>query len=149
MKNSKGSSTSTYTLGFNIVEGSVRVLLDGQPLTPGSDYTVDYQVGQVKILKPEALIPGAKVDIDFEKHDFFSFASKTMLGLRGEMNLGKNSFLGFTWLNLNQKTLSDKVRIGVTAPREMPVHRREVAEAIVAKADAVTLASTAGKAGAA
>jgi cell surface protein SprA len=108
----KGSSTSTYTLGFNIVEGSVRVLLDGQPLTPGSDYTVDYQVGQVKILKPEALIPGAKVDIDFEKHDFFSFASKTMLGLRGEMNLGKNSFLGFTWLNLNQKTLSDKVRIG-------------------------------------
>ncbi len=108
----KGSSSSIYNLGFNIVEGSVRVLLGGQPLTPGTDYTVDYQVGQVKILKEEALIPGAKLDIDFEKHDFFSFASKTMLGARGEMHLGKNSFLGFTWLNLNQKTLSDKVRIG-------------------------------------
>ncbi|MBI5645506.1 MAG: cell surface protein SprA [Ignavibacteriae bacterium] len=108
----KGSSSSTYYLGFNVVPGSVRVRLNGQPLAAGSDFTVDEQAGQVRLIKEEALVPGAKVEIEYEKQDLFSFASKTLLGARGEVDFGKESFLGFTLLSLNQKTLSDKVRIG-------------------------------------
>lgn len=108
----RGASSATYYLGFNIVAGSVRVRLNGTLLTQGTDYTVDEQSGQVRLLKEEAMVAGAKVDIEFEKHDLFSFASKTLLGMRGEMTLGKESFLGFTLLSLNQQTLSDKVRIG-------------------------------------
>ncbi len=108
----RGTSSATYNLGFNVVPGSVRVYLGGQPLRPGTDYTVDENVGQVRLLKEEALVPGAKVDIDFERQDLFSFASKTLIGARGELTLGKESFIGFTLLSLNQKTLSDKVRIG-------------------------------------
>lgn len=108
----RGSSSAVYNLGFNVVPGSVRVLLNGQPLTPGVDYTVDEQVGTVRITKEEALVPEAKVDIEYEKQDLFTFASKTLLGARGEVDLGDNAYFGFTWMSLNQKTLSDKVRIG-------------------------------------
>jgi cell surface protein SprA len=108
----RGSSTAVYNLGFNVVPGSVRVLLDGTPLSPGVDYTVDEQVGTVRITKEEALVPEAKVDIQYEKQDLFTFASKTLVGARGELDLGQDSYAGFTWMSLSQKTLSDKVRIG-------------------------------------
>lgn len=108
----RGTSSAVYNLGFNVVPGSVRVTLNGSPLTPGVDYTVDEQVGTVRITREEALVPEAKVEIDYEKQDLFTFASKTLVGVRGDVDLGENSFLGFTYMSLNQKTLSDKVRIG-------------------------------------
>ncbi|HOJ02495.1 MAG TPA: cell surface protein SprA [Bacteroidota bacterium] len=108
----RGSSSAIYQLGFNVVAGSVRVTLNGSPLTPGVDYTVNEQVGSVQILKEEALAPGARLDIEYEKQDLFTFASKTLLGARGEVEINKDSYFGFTWMSLSQKTLSDKVRIG-------------------------------------
>ncbi|MGB2867995.1 MAG: cell surface protein SprA, partial [Bacteroidota bacterium] len=42
----------------------------------------------------------------------FQLASKSLVGARGDFNLGKNSTLGFTYMNLNQQSLSDKVRLG-------------------------------------
>ncbi len=108
----RGTSSAVYNLGFNVVPGSVRVLLNGTPLSPGVDYTVDEQMGTVRITKEEALVPEAKVDIEYEKQDLFTFASKTLVGARGELDLGRDSYFGFTYMSLNQKTLSDKVRIG-------------------------------------
>ncbi|MBE0644954.1 MAG: cell surface protein SprA [Bacteroidetes bacterium] len=110
--NTRGSASAVYNLGFNVVAGSVRVYMDGSPLTPGVDYSVDEQVGTVRITREEALLPEHKVEIEFEKQDLFTFASKTLVGARGEVDLGENSFFGFTYMSLNQKTLSDKVRIG-------------------------------------
>jgi len=108
----RGSSSAIYNLGFNIVPGSVRVFLNGSPLTPGVDYTVNEQVGSVQILKQEALMGDAQLEIDFEKQDLFSFASKTLVGARGEVEIDRDTYFGFTYMSLNQKTLSDKVRIG-------------------------------------
>ncbi|MDI6765722.1 MAG: cell surface protein SprA [Bacteroidota bacterium] len=107
-----GVQSSRYNLGFNLVEGSVQVLLNGNPLTPNVDYTVDYIVGEVVIRKPEALLPGANVQVKYEQNDLFQIASKTLIGARGELKTFKNTNLGFTIMNLNQETLSDKVRIG-------------------------------------
>lgn len=104
--------SSTFSIGFNVVENSVRVLLNGNQLREGIDYTVDYNIGQVIIRKQEALVPGADLRITFEQNDLFQLASKTLLGLRGIYDLGRNAVLGFSYLNLNQQTLSDKVRIG-------------------------------------
>ncbi|MFA6235454.1 MAG: cell surface protein SprA, partial [Bacteroidota bacterium] len=110
--NTRGTASAVYNLGFNVVAGSVRVYLNGSPLTAGVDYTVDEQVGTVRLTREEALVPEAKVEIEFEKQDLFTFASKTLVGVRGEVDLGESSFLGFTYMSLSQKTLSDKVRIG-------------------------------------
>lgn len=105
--------TNTYSLGFNVVEGSVQVLLDGTPLTPNVDYTVDYILGQVTIRNQQALAPGRNLQVKYEQNDLFQLASKTMVGARGELNnILPNTNLGFTFMNLNQATLSDKVRVG-------------------------------------
>ena len=108
-----GAQTSRFNLGgMNLVEGSVHVLLNGSPLTPNVDYTVDYIHGEVVVRKPEALIPGANLQIKYEQNDLFQLASKTLMGARGEIAAFPNTNLGFTIMNLNQETLSDKVRIG-------------------------------------
>ncbi|MCF8431333.1 MAG: cell surface protein SprA, partial [Melioribacteraceae bacterium] len=105
------SVSSVYNIGFNVVENSVRVTLNGAELTPGVDYSVDYNIGQVVIRKAEALVPGANLSISYEQNDLFQLASKTLLGLRGIYEFDKRTSLGFSFLNLNQQTLSDKVRI--------------------------------------
>ena len=107
-----GDATSKYSLGFNVVEGSVQVLLDNAPLRPNLDYTVDYIVGEVVIRNDRALVPGANLQIKYEQNDLFQLASKTLLGARGDLSLSQNTNFGFTIMNLNQQTLSDKVRLG-------------------------------------
>jgi len=109
---SSGSSSSTYSLGFNLVENSVKVLLNGRELTPGVDYYIDYNVGQLTIRNDAALVPGANLKITYEENDLYQFASKTLFGMRGEIDFSKRTKLGFTALSLTQQTLSDKVRIG-------------------------------------
>jgi len=108
----EAAQRSSYSLGFNLVEGSVRVLLNGRPLTPNVDYTVDYITGEVVIRNPAALVPGANLEIKYEQNDLFQLASKTLIGARGEMSPLPNTNLGFTVMNLNKQTLSDKVRLG-------------------------------------
>ncbi len=107
-----GEATSRYSLGFNVVEGSVQVLLDGRTLLANVDYTVDYIIGEVVIKNDRALVPGANLQIKYEQNDLFQLASKTLLGARGDLRLGQNVNFGFTIMNLNQETLSDKVRLG-------------------------------------
>ena len=103
---------ATYNLGFNVAEGSVQVYLNDRRLVEGVDYRVDYILGQLTILNRDALLPGANLRIRYETNDLFSFASKTILGARGDLDLGENTKFGFTFMNYAQQTLSDKVRLG-------------------------------------
>jgi len=107
-----GDVSSIYQLGFNVVENSVRVLLDGRELTAGVDYVVDYTIGQLTIRNDAALVPGANLKVTYEQNDLFQLASKTLIGARGIYDFSDKTTLGFTIMNLNQQTLSDKVRIG-------------------------------------
>ena len=107
-----GESSAIYQLGFNVVENSVRVVLNGRELREGVDYTVDYNIGQLTIRNDAALVPGADLKITYEQNDLFQLASKTLLGARGIYDFSDKTSLGFTIMNLNQQTLSDKVRIG-------------------------------------
>lgn len=107
-----GTASSTYQLGFNIVQNSVRVYLDGNELKEGIDYIVDYNIGQLTIKKDAALVPGANLKITYEQNDLFQLASKTLLGARGVFDFSDKTKLGFSILNLNQQSLNQKVRIG-------------------------------------
>ena len=107
-----GEVSSVYQLGFNVVENSARVLLNGRELTEGVDYVVDYAIGQLTIRNDAALVPGADLRITYEQNDLFQLASKTLLGARATYDFSEKTHLGFTIMNLNQQTLSDKVRIG-------------------------------------
>jgi len=109
---SSAAMSSSYNIGFNVVENSVKVLLNGTELNAGSDYVVDYLMGQVTIRNQAALNPGADLKITYEQNDLFSVASKTLFGFRGLYEFNKNTKLGVSYLSLSQKSLSDKVRIG-------------------------------------
>ncbi|MBV6479847.1 MAG: hypothetical protein HGGPFJEG_02651 [Ignavibacteria bacterium] len=103
--------SNTINLGFNIVEGSVVIRNGNIELIPNVDYTVDYSTGTVVIKNASALL-SKDLKISFEQNDLFTLASKTFIGLRGSYKISDRSSLGFTYVNLKQETLNDKVRIG-------------------------------------
>jgi len=107
-----GEASAVYQLGFTLVENSVKVNLNGRDLTPGIDYYMDYSTGQLTIRNDAALVPGANLKITYEENDLFQLASKTLFGIRGQIDFSKRTRLGFSALTLAQQTLSDKVRIG-------------------------------------
>lgn len=109
------SAASTTTMQiFNAVENSIKVTLDGVELKAGSDFTVEYMgpIAELKVLNPRALLAGANLVINYEQNDMVNLASKTLLGVRGLFDINKDTRFGFTAMNLNQQTLSDKVTIG-------------------------------------
>lgn len=108
----KSDVRSDYNLGFNVVPGSVRISSSSGQLTEGVDFTVDYQLGQVTIIKQSALQPGANLRIEFEKNELAIIAAKTLLGARAEYTFSDNFKLGGTFLEYNERPLSDKVRVG-------------------------------------
>jgi cell surface protein SprA len=109
---STGESSSSYQLGFNVVENSVKVTLNGRELTNNVDYTVDYNIGTLTIRNESALVSGANLKISYEENDLFQIASKTLFGVRGIFNISNSTKLGFSMLALSEQTVSDKVRIG-------------------------------------
>ncbi|MGH2574689.1 MAG: cell surface protein SprA, partial [Ignavibacteria bacterium] len=107
-----GEASSRYSLGFNVVEGSVKVFNGSVELAAGVDYTIDYTTGELVIRNAGALVAGSNLKITYETNDLFQLASKTLLGTRAEFQINKTSYVGFTLLNLKQQTLNDKIRIG-------------------------------------
>lgn len=103
--------SNIVNLGFNVVQGSVKLFLGAQELTPNIDYSVDYSTGTVTIKNASALA-SSDLKIKYETNDLFQLASKTLIGARGVYKLGEESALGFTFVNLKQETLNDKVRLG-------------------------------------
>ncbi len=106
------SLSSTFSIGFNAIENSVKVYLGNRELSEGKDYQVDYNVGQVTIRNDAALVPGADLRITYEQNDLLSLASKTLVGARAIYEFNKNVNLGFTFMNMTQESLNDKVRLG-------------------------------------
>jgi Motility related/secretion protein len=107
----ESSVSNTINLGFNIVLGSVVVKVGELVLSPNADYTVDYSTGTL-VIRNQAALLSKDLKISYETNDLFTLASKTFLGMRGDYKISDKSALGFTFVNLNQTTLNDKVRIG-------------------------------------
>ncbi len=109
----KTSTSSDISLGaFNIPPGSVRVTAGGQVLKENEDYTIDYNIGRIKILNQAFLQPGTPINVSFEDNALFSFNKKTMLGLRADYELNKHLSFGGTYMHLFERPYTQKVNIG-------------------------------------
>lgn len=106
------STKSTFDLGFNVLEGSEEVLLNGVPLARDRDYLIDYFTGSLTLLSPEAKRGSANLEIKYERATIFQLDKKTILGGRAEYRFWEDSFIGFTMLYLNKTTLDQRVRVG-------------------------------------
>lgn len=98
-----GSSSEITLPGINIAEGSVLVTAGNTPLTEGLDYTVDYNLGRVRILNEGILSSGKTIQVSYEKADLFNFQTRTLTGARFDYRFNDNFNLGATILHLNER----------------------------------------------
>ncbi|HUP77870.1 MAG TPA: cell surface protein SprA, partial [Pirellula sp.] len=107
-----GGVSSTINLNaFNIVDGSVRVNIPSRQLVENTDYRVDYNSGTVSLLRPD-LINAGPITVDYETHDIFTNATKTVLGFRAEMPLLDKGVIGSSLMNYGMRLPSLKTRQG-------------------------------------
>lgn len=107
------ASTSDINLGaFNIPEGSVTVTAGGRQLTENADYTVDYNLGRVKIINDGILQSGQPIKISLQNNSLFAIQSKSLIGSRFDYKVDENLTFGGTILNLTERPLTRKINIG-------------------------------------
>ncbi|WP_412061998.1 cell surface protein SprA [Rubrivirga sp. IMCC45206] len=111
----KSATQSVFNIGFQLVEGTVRVTSGELELQEGTDYRVNYTAGQVEIINPTFLQQGQRVQVSVEQNKFFSIGSKTLVGLRGDYRFSDDFSLGATWMQLSERPLGDKFRVGEEA----------------------------------
>ncbi|RQW04090.1 cell surface protein SprA, partial [candidate division KSB1 bacterium] len=113
------NKSAEYSLGMNVIDGSEEVALNGRTLTRGVDYTIDYMFGRLVILNEQALAANATLDISYESNQLFQIDKKTVMGARAEYALWDDSFIGATFMYLNESTLDQKIRVGKGPMRNM------------------------------
>lgn len=111
-------SSSTYNLGFNVMEGSEEVFFNGKKLERGKDYTIDYFTGELKILNDAATAPDANIEISYESASLFQLNKKTLLGAHARYDFDEKNFMTFTTMYLDKTTIDDKVRLGQEPTRD-------------------------------
>ena len=96
----------------NVAKGSVKVTAGGVELTEGSDYQVDYTMGQVTILNQSIIDAGTNINVSLENQSTFSMQRKTLLGLDLDYAINKDFHIGGTVMHYGEKAIGDKVAIG-------------------------------------
>lgn len=98
-----GSASEIRLPGINIAEGSVVVTAGGQLLAQGVDYSVDYNLGVVRILNDGILSSGKTLNVSYEKADLFNFQTRTLTGTRFDYRFNDEFNIGATILHLNER----------------------------------------------
>lgn len=109
----KGEVTEGIPLGaINVPKGSVKVTANGQELLEGQDYTVDYQLGRVKMLNQSLVDSGVPINVSLENRSAFNIQKKRMLGVNIEHRFSDKFLLGGTFINYNERLLTQKAQFG-------------------------------------
>jgi hypothetical protein len=83
---------------------SERLLVDGIPLTRGTDYAVDYDLGRVSFNRPDTLFPRPRqVTVQYEENPVFEETPTSIFGATAEIPL-TNGQINFTAISLSQRT---------------------------------------------
>ncbi|MDL2262693.1 cell surface protein SprA, partial [Bacteroidales bacterium OttesenSCG-928-I21] len=109
----KSSGGSEIPLNaINIPQGSVKVTAGAQELLENVHYTVDYNLGRVKIIDAAILESGTPLQISLESNTMFNMITKTLMGAHLNYEFSKDLNVGATILRMSEKPLTNKVNIG-------------------------------------
>lgn len=113
----KGQYKSTGREGipigaFNVPRGSVTVTAGGRTLQEGQDYSVDYQGGRVIILDQALLNSNTPIQVSTENNSVFNQQTKRFTGINVEHTFSEDFILGGTFLNLNERPITQKSTLG-------------------------------------
>lgn len=109
----RGTSANVISLGAsNVPQGSVVVTAGGVTLKEGSDYSVDYNAGEVTILNQSIIDAGTAVNVSLESNTDYGQMRKTMFGMNWEYDFSKNFQMSGTVQHLSEQALTHKVNMG-------------------------------------
>jgi cell surface protein SprA len=97
---------------LNVPEGAVTVTAGGVRLQEGTDYTVDYNLGRVRILNTSYLESNTPINISIESNSIFGFQQKSLMGAHFNYRVNPDFNIGATWMHMKEKPLTQKVNIG-------------------------------------
>ena len=110
---SRSSGQSQLSLGkSNILEGSEVVRLGDRVLVRGTDYTIQYEIGLIQFINPEAQDPNARISVDFEYAPFLAQQQKSLFGFAGTYKFSPTTEVSSIWLYENSSTPYKRPRIG-------------------------------------
>ncbi|MFW6088265.1 MAG: cell surface protein SprA [Gemmatimonadota bacterium] len=108
---------SDFSLGaIGIRQGSERVTLDGRTLERGLDYNIDYEIGQLEILRPTELFGGStnpNLEVRFEQKPIFQVQPTSIVGLTGEYRFGEAGSIDFIGLLQREGSLLNRPELGL------------------------------------
>ena len=109
------SSLSLGVLGIR--EGSERIYLGERLLSRSQDYEIDYELGLVTLLDPEALFatnPDAPIRAVWEQRQAFQIAPTSIVGLAARVGVGeRGDTLDFMALYQTERTLTVRPTLGL------------------------------------
>jgi cell surface protein SprA len=112
----KTSSSSDISIGYNIPPGSVTVSAGGQQLNENIDYTINYDLGTIKIINQAIINAGLPVQVNFENNATFGLQQKSYMGLRLDYRAINNAkeqlSIGATVVRLSERPYFTKVDYG-------------------------------------
>ena len=97
---------------FNIPQGSVDIRAGGRMLVENVDYTIDYNLGRVKILNTALVNSGVPLDVRYEDNIRLGFQSQRLAGTRLDYYVNQKLGVGATVMNLQERPFTNKVNLG-------------------------------------
>lgn len=86
------------TLRPGIVPQSERVTLDGQLLRANEDYFIDYDAGIVTFFNEDRINESTVIEVSYDFAPFGGSGGSTLVGLRSELSLTRDIFIGSSFL---------------------------------------------------
>ncbi len=109
----KSSVTGDIPLNaLNVPEGAVKVTAGGVSLQEGVDYTVDYNLGRVRILNEGLLASNQQIKVSVESNSAFGYQAKSLMGSRVAYRFNKDLNVGATWMRMMERPTTPKIDIG-------------------------------------
>jgi len=104
---------SEYQLNaVNIPQGSVIVNAGASKLTEGTDYTIDYNAGRIRVLNQALLSSGQPITVKVENNELFGVQQKSLFGTRLDYKVNDNLFLGATFMHLTEQPITQNEIVG-------------------------------------
>ncbi|MEZ4422838.1 MAG: hypothetical protein R3E98_05480 [Gemmatimonadota bacterium] len=107
----------TFSLGaFGIRDGSERLMLGDYRLRPGEDYLIDYDIGTVTLIDPQALFtrfPRESLSATWEQKSLFEIAPTTILGLGVDYRVGERGRISLLGMYQFERELVRRPQLGV------------------------------------
>ncbi len=104
---------SEYQLNAtNIPQGSVIVTAGALKLTEGTDYTIDYNAGRIRILNQAVLSSGQPITVKVENNELFGVQQKSLYGARFDYHASDKLLLGATVMHLTEQPITQNEIVG-------------------------------------